>query len=77
MVRIWAVGSAFEAKDSLRARGYRWNGGEDGRPRSWYLETAAENRAIEAAWLRENAYAGRREDIRVEPVSPLERHAKR
>jgi DNA polymerase-3 subunit epsilon len=76
LVRIWAVGSAFEVKDALRARGYRWNGGEDGRPKSWYLETAAQNRNSETAWLREHAYPGRREDIRVETVSALERFAK-
>ena len=76
MVRIWAVGSAFEVKDALRARGYRWNGGEDERPRSWYLETAADRVDSESAWLREHAYPGRREDIRVEEVSAIERYAR-
>ena len=76
MVRVWAVGSAFEAKDSLRARGYRWSSGEDGRPRSWYLETTSDRVDAESAWLRENAYSGRREAIRVEEVSPIERYAK-
>ena len=77
MVRIWAVGSAFEAKDALKARGYRWNGGEDGRPRSWYIETATDRVEGEAAWLREHAYPGRRENIQVEELSQLERHARR
>ena len=76
IVRIWAVGSVFEAKDALKARGYRWNGGEDGRPRSWYLETTADTVDGESAWLRENAYPGRREDIRVETVSALERYTR-
>lgn len=77
MVRIWAVGSAFEAKDTLKARGYRWNGGEDGRPKSWYVEAAADRVDAECAWLRENGYPGRREDIRVEQLSQLERYARR
>lgn len=76
IVRISAVGSAFEAKDALKARGYRWNGGEDGRPKSWYLETTADRVDSESAWLRENAYSGRREDIRVETMSALERYGR-
>jgi DNA polymerase-3 subunit epsilon len=77
MVRIWAIGSAFEAKDALKARAYRWSGGEDGRPKSWYTEIATDSVEGESAWLRENAYPGRRENIRVEEVSQLERHARR
>ena len=33
-VRIWAESSPYELKDELRKRGYRWNDGSDGRPRS-------------------------------------------
>ena len=29
--RIWAANSPFEFKDLLKARGYRWNGEENGR----------------------------------------------
>ena len=35
-VRVWAEQSPFELKDSLKRRGYRWNDGSDGRPKSWH-----------------------------------------
>jgi DNA polymerase-3 subunit epsilon len=30
--RIWAEGAAFELKDALKARGYRWNAEHGGAP---------------------------------------------
>lgn len=32
--RIWAENAPFEFKELLKARGYRWNGTENGRPRA-------------------------------------------
>ena len=29
-------------KDHLKARGYRWSDGSDGRPKSWWIEVAEE-----------------------------------
>lgn len=31
-LRCWAENSPFEFKNALKQRGYRWSGGEDGRP---------------------------------------------
>jgi DNA polymerase-3 subunit epsilon len=36
--RLWALEAPIECKDLLKERGYRWNGGEDGRPRAWYRD---------------------------------------
>ena len=33
-VRVWAEQSPVELKDTLNKRGYRWNYGSDGRPKS-------------------------------------------
>ncbi len=55
-VRLWAVGSPFESKDLLKARGYRWNGDA----RSWWTDVAEEAVADELAWLRAEAYRGKR-----------------
>jgi len=55
-VRLWAVGSPFESKDVLKARGYRWSGGA----RSWWTDLPEVALADELAWLRSEAYAGRR-----------------
>ncbi|MDI3560641.1 3'-5' exonuclease [Bradyrhizobium sp. Arg816] len=55
-LRVWAEQTAFELKDSLKRRGYRWNDGSDGRPKSWYIdlcETAVDD---EIAFLRTEIY---------------------
>lgn len=37
-VRIWAKGAPFAAKEALKRRGYRWNPGDDGRHKAWYID---------------------------------------
>lgn len=37
-LHVFAHNSPFETKDILKARGYRWNDGSDGRPKSWWTE---------------------------------------
>ena len=57
-VRLWAVHAAFETKDALKARGYRWMPEHRGAiPRSWWTELAPEDVDAELAWLRETVYA--------------------
>lgn len=63
-VRLRAVEAPMAAKDLLKRRGYRWNNGDNGRPRAWWTEVAAEDQAAEEAWLAENVYGGR-------PVRPV------
>jgi DNA polymerase III subunit epsilon len=55
-VRLWAVGSPFEAKDALKARGYRWTA----ECRAWRADVPEEGLEDELAWLRTGAYGGRR-----------------
>jgi len=75
-VRIWAIGSPIEQKDILKARRYRFNGGQDGRPKAWYCELPeGEEGEAELAWLRENIYGGR-EGWKLEPVDPRTRYAR-
>lgn len=55
-LRVWAEQTAFDLKDSLKRRGYRWNDGSDGRPKSWFIdidETALDD---EIAFLRTQIY---------------------
>lgn len=54
--RVWALGAPFSTKDVLKARGYRWNDGSDGRPKSWYTDVPAANLEDERAWLLERAF---------------------
>jgi DNA polymerase-3 subunit epsilon len=51
--RFRAVGAAFELKDALRARNYRW----DARTRTWWREVPDSRRTEEEWWLAGNVYA--------------------
>ncbi|MBC6445447.1 MAG: hypothetical protein GDA50_08560 [Alphaproteobacteria bacterium GM202ARS2] len=37
-IRLSAVGSPFDMKDILKVRGYRWNPGDIGKPKAWYID---------------------------------------
>jgi DNA polymerase-3 subunit epsilon len=50
--RLWATGSPFEAKDMLKARGYRF----DGKRRVWHRDMSAEKLDDERRWLADNVY---------------------
>ena len=55
-IRIWAVQSPFELKDSLKRRGYRWSDGTDGRPKSWYVDVGESAVDDELAFLKAEIY---------------------
>lgn len=55
--QIRAVGAPYELKDTLKARGYRWDPGRTGRERAWWIEIPEEACAVEHAWLIRNVYA--------------------
>jgi DNA polymerase III subunit epsilon len=55
-VRIFAENSPFDMKDLLKARGYRWSDGSDGRPKSWWVELAEEVLDDELHYLRSEIY---------------------
>ena len=60
--RIWAVNSPFEAKDALKAVGYRW----DATLRCWHLETSEVALEEELQRLKLVAYPKRPAKIEVE-----------
>jgi DNA polymerase-3 subunit epsilon len=64
LLRIWAESSPFDMKDVLKARGYRWNNGTNGRPKSWWVEVDEDAGEAELTFLRREVY--RRE---VEPYT--------
>ncbi|MBX5164538.1 MULTISPECIES: 3'-5' exonuclease [unclassified Rhizobium] len=55
-VRILAENSPFDMKDDLKARGYRWTDGSDGRPKSWWIEVGEEALDDELRYLRAEIY---------------------
>lgn len=63
-VRIFAENSPFDMKDHLKARGYRWSDGSDGRPKAWWTEIDEERYDDELRYLRTDIY-------RCEDAEPL------
>ena len=54
--RIWALGSPFATKDSLKNRGYRWWPGGNGKDRSWYVDVNEENKDQELCYLKDEIF---------------------
>lgn len=73
--RVWAIDSAYDARDDLKTRKYRWNDGRDGRPKSWYVEVPEERREEEEDWLRRHIYNGRAGKARVEVLDATTRYS--
>ncbi len=55
-VRIFAENAPFDMKDHLKARGYRWSDGSDGRPKAWWVEVDEELYDDELDYLRTEIY---------------------
>ncbi|TCQ01037.1 hypothetical protein C8J46_101394 [Sphingomonas sp. PP-F2F-A104-K0414] len=70
--RIDAVGAPFDAKDVLKAHGYRWNSDR----RFWSREVGFVDVAEETEWLDQRVYRGRGTP-NVQRVTPGERFAAR
>ena len=66
--KLRATGAPFEAKDALKARGYRW----DNENRVWWT-TLMGQAALqqEADWLKANAYNGRSARVQIEAHTAL------
>ena len=64
------------SKDRLKERGYRWNGGEDGRPKSWYKEVDQVDQGAEVEFLKVEIYQ-RSVEPRVDKVTAFERYSAR
>ncbi|MBI1201938.1 MAG: 3'-5' exonuclease [Rhodopseudomonas sp.] len=75
-VRVWAQGSPFDLKDTLKARGYHWNDGSDGRPKSWFIDVAEDKRDAELNYLKKVIYQ-READIECRAMTALERFSDR
>jgi DNA polymerase-3 subunit epsilon len=74
--RIWAIGSPFDSKDILKARGYRWNDGSDGRNKAWYLDVGFEAYEAECHFLEKEIYQ-REINLPITTITALERFSER
>lgn len=61
--RIWATNTNFAKKDILKSRGYRWESGENGKPKSWYTDVAEEDKEAELEFLKSEIYDGHLPDL--------------
>ncbi len=72
--KLRATGAPFEAKDALKARGYRW----DNEQRVWWTSLAGDEALqAEAQWLKAQVYAGRSAQVQLEAQSALEQFSTR
>jgi DNA polymerase-3 subunit epsilon len=75
--RIWADGAPFALKDALKQRGYRWNDGADGHPKSWYLDADVDATDDELNYLRKEIFQREDADIVVRTITSLDRFSSR
>lgn len=72
--KLRAIGSPFESKDKLKARGYRW----DADAKVWYRNLASEVLlASELEWLKAEVYGSRRAQVEVEALDGSTRYSLR
>ncbi|WP_416545513.1 3'-5' exonuclease [Limnohabitans sp. DCL3] len=66
--KLRATGAPFEAKDKLKARGYRW----DGEGRVWWCSLASDALLdAECSWLRAEVYGMRSARVQLEAMDSL------
>jgi DNA polymerase-3 subunit epsilon len=68
--------SPFESKDVLKRRGYRWNDGSDGRPKSWWIDVADGGVEAEVTFLRTEVFQYSA-DVRTRRVTAFDRFSDR
>jgi DNA polymerase-3 subunit epsilon len=72
--RLQATNAPFDAKDLLKARGYRW----DGPQKVWHTRLTDEAAlALECEWLKSAVYAGRSSRVQVEELDAKTKYSAR
>lgn len=72
-VRIYAENAPFDMKNHLKARGYRWSDGSDGRPRAWWIEIDEDLYDDELGYLRTDIYGWEDADPLTQRLTALDR----
>lgn len=71
---VFATGSPFETKDTLKARSYRW----DGDKKSWHITvTGDEALKAEVVWLKSSVYGGKPAKVEIEVQNCMSRFSNR
>lgn len=74
--RIYAAGSPFESKDLLRQRGYRWNPGDNGKSKAWFIDVDKDEADAEIAFLEKEIFH-RSAQLPSEEITPFNRFSSR
>jgi DNA polymerase-3 subunit epsilon len=72
-LHLYALGSPFESKDLLKARGYRWNAER----KVWTVQLVEADLDAEQAWLKERVYGGRSVELELENMDARVRYSGR
>jgi DNA polymerase-3 subunit epsilon len=72
-VKVSALGSPFDSKDALKARGYRWNPER----KVWAINVAESKLEAESQWLKMNVYGGKSFRVEQERMTSLCRYSAR
>jgi DNA polymerase-3 subunit epsilon len=67
------LNSAFEFKDILKDRGYRWNS----EAKVWVLDLAEADRTAEFEWLKANVYDAQSAEVDLEIIDAKRRYSGR
>lgn len=71
---VFATGSPFETKDTLKTRSYRW----DGEKKCWHITvTGDEAIKAEVVWLKTHVYGGKPARVEIEVQNCLSRFSNR
>jgi DNA polymerase-3 subunit epsilon len=74
--RIWAESAPFSMKETLKARGYKWNADDSVPPRCWYIDVADADKDAELTFLRTSIYGVDIEPL-IREIDPYDRFSDR
>jgi DNA polymerase III subunit epsilon len=75
--RIRAVGAPFELRESLKRRGYRWDPGENGGTRAWFMDVPDDALDGERSFLAREIYRRNDVDIDARRIDAFDRYSDR
>lgn len=76
-IELFAVGSPFESKDTLKSRGYRWNDGSTEKPKSWSYKGSKSEVLNEISFLNNTIYRMPKTRFEIMEGSAFNRHSDR
>lgn len=75
--RVRAAGAPFDRRESLKRRGYRWDPGESGATKAWYVDVAEADLDAERGFLRREIYGRPAGPIEVRRIDAIDRYSDR